>query len=49
MSPGLAPDSGDGPDSLDKRVDDACLRFVKVWREGSGPRIEDYLDEFTRA
>src|SRR5262245_21707173 len=41
----VSPGSGSLPLSLEKRVDEACDRFEKAWKEGKGPRIEDYLAE----
>src|SRR5262249_50065465 len=34
--------TGSVPLSLDQRVDEACDRFEKAWKEGQGPHIEDY-------
>jgi serine/threonine protein kinase len=31
------------PLPLEKRVDEACDRFEKAWKDRQGPRIEDYL------
>jgi serine/threonine protein kinase len=36
---------GSSPLSLQKRVDEVCDRFEKAWRNGEGPRIEEYLDD----
>ena len=30
------------------RIDEVCLRFEQAWRVGSKPKIEDYLNGFTR-
>src|SRR5258708_7296200 len=29
--------------SVEKRVDQVCMRFETAWRAGQAPRIEDYL------
>jgi O-acetyl-ADP-ribose deacetylase (regulator of RNase III) len=39
------PGTGSLPLSLDQRVDEVCDRFEKAWKDGQGPRIEDYLAE----
>jgi serine/threonine protein kinase len=36
---------GSLPLSLKRRVDEACDRFEKAWKDGRRPRIEDYLVE----
>lgn len=40
---------GDTPDSLGKRVDEACDRFEADWMAGARPRIEDVLDPLAPA
>jgi hypothetical protein len=37
------PGTGSLPLSLEMRVDEACDRFEKAWKDGQGPRIEEYL------
>jgi serine/threonine protein kinase len=39
------PGNGSLPLSRARRVDEACERFEKAWKEGQGPRIEDLLTE----
>jgi serine/threonine protein kinase len=39
------PGTGSLPLSLAERVDEACDRFEKAWKDGLGPRIEEYLAE----
>jgi serine/threonine protein kinase len=39
------PGTGSLPLSLELRVDEACNRFEKAWKDGLGPHIEDYLAE----
>ena len=35
------------PQNRFDRIERACSRFEAAWREESGPRIEDFLDEVT--
>ncbi len=43
------PGTGSLPVSLEKRVDEACDRFEKAWKDGQKPRIEEYLDGAPKA
>jgi tRNA A-37 threonylcarbamoyl transferase component Bud32 len=47
MSENAAP--GNGALSMAQRVDAACHRFEKAWREGRRPRIENFLNELPPA
>jgi hypothetical protein len=49
MSENAAPQSGSLPLSAAQRVDAACYRFEKAWREGQRPCIEDYLVDLLEA
>ena len=37
------PSTGALPLSLERRVDEACDRFEKAWKDGQRPPLEDYL------
>jgi serine/threonine protein kinase/ABC-type transporter Mla MlaB component len=43
MNTDQPPGIGSSPLSLEQRVDQACDDFEKAWRDGRGPRIEEYL------
>jgi hypothetical protein len=47
MNENAAP--GNGSLAVAQRVDAACYRFEKAWREGRRPRIEDCLNELPAA
>jgi serine/threonine-protein kinase len=46
MNEASVPDDAVLPESLGRRVDQVCNRFEGAWKEGTRPRLEDFLGDW---